>query len=172
MQIRKIQPQDNHELGKLVQNVLMEMGAPKIGTAYSDPFLFHLFEEYSKPNAIYFVVTSNEKIVGGAGIGPVESGSLDVCELQKMYFLPETRGLGLGKKLISICMTEAIKFGYKRCYLETMPYMTAAQKLYKSVGFQNLDAPLGNTGHNSCPVWMICDLSTFAVISNSDLPSN
>lgn len=155
MEIRKIQEKDNGAVGNLVQTVLMEMGAPKIGTAYSDPFLFHLFEEYSKPNSIYFVVENNGKIVGGCGIGPVEVGSLAICELQKMYFLPETRGLGLGKKLINICLEQAVTFGYKSCYIETMTYMIAAQKLYKSVGFENLDAPLGNTGHSSCPVWML-----------------
>ena len=35
-----------------------------------------------------------------------------------------------------------------------MHNMIAAQKLYKKNGFFLLDSPLGNTGHNSCPVWM------------------
>ena len=159
MQIRKIQAEDNQAVGNLVQTVLMEMGAPKVGTAYSDPFLFHLYEEYSKPNSVYYVIADGGKIVGGCGIGAIETGSLETCELQKMYFLPEVRGLGLGKKLINICLKEAITFGYKNCYLETMTYMTAAQKLYKSVGFEYLDGPLGNTGHSSCPVWMLRPLT-------------
>jgi putative acetyltransferase len=33
--------------------------------------------------------------------------------------------------------------------------MEAAQKLYNKVGFEYLDKPLGNTGHTSCPVWML-----------------
>lgn len=159
MLIRKIQATDNLAVGNLVQNVLMELGAPKIGTAYSDPFLFNLFEEYCTDYAVYFVLEKDNKIVGAGGIGPIENGSLEVCELQKMYFLPEVRGLGFGKQLIDRCLQEARNFGYKKCYLETMTYMTAAQKLYKSVGFQYLDAPLGNTGHSSCPVWMLCDLN-------------
>ncbi len=44
---------------------------------------------------------------------------------------------------------------YKNCYLETMPYMEAAQKLYKKNGFTNLEGPIGNTGHYSCNVWML-----------------
>ena len=39
-----------------------------------------------------------------------------------------------------------------------MPNMDEAQKLYKKVGFEYLCEPLGNTGHNSCPVWMIKNL--------------
>lgn len=152
MIIRKITEADNLAVGNLVQVVLMEMGAPKVGTAYADPFLFDLFSVYNEPKSVYYVIENENRIVGGAGIGPLEN---DVCELQKMYFLPETRGLGLGKKLMEICLADAKSFGYESCYLETMHYMTDAQKLYRQVGFENIDAPMGNTGHISCPVWML-----------------
>jgi putative acetyltransferase len=158
MIIREIQKKDNQAVGDLVQMVLMEMGAPKIGTAYSDPFLFNLYEVYSQPKTMYFVIENEGKIVGGAGIGTIESADESICELQKMYFLPETRGLGLGLKLMEKCLQKAREFGYKHCYIETMPYMEAAQKLYKKVGFVNIDAPIGNTGHTSCPVWLLLDL--------------
>jgi len=36
-----------------------------------------------------------------------------------------------------------------------MPYMTAAQKLYKKNGFKQINTPMGNTCHYSCDVWMI-----------------
>lgn len=152
MTIRKIQQKDNQAVGNLVQTVLMEMGAPKIGTAYADPFLFSLFEVYQEPKSVYYVIENDNKIIGAAGIGPLEN---DICELQKMYFLPEARGLGLGSKLMEIILADAKSFGYSGCYLETMPYMTDAQKLYKKVGFTNIAAPMGNTGHTSCPVWML-----------------
>ena len=152
MIIRKITKADNQAVGNLVQVVLMEMGAPKVGTAYADPFLFDLFSVYNEPKSVYYIIENQNRIVGGAGIGPLEN---DVCELQKMYFLPETRGLGLGTKLMQICLDDAKSFGYQSCYLETMHYMTDAQKLYRKVGFENIDAPLGNTGHTSCPVWML-----------------
>jgi len=40
MIIRKIEKTDNQQIGNLIQMVLMEMGAPKVGTAYADPNLF------------------------------------------------------------------------------------------------------------------------------------
>ncbi len=46
------------------------------------------------------------------------------------------------------------KQGFEICYLETLSFMTTAQKLYKRIGFENIDGPMGNTGHNSCEVWM------------------
>ena len=64
----------------------------------------------------------------------------------------------MGKKMIKMCIAEAINFGFKKCYIETMHNMKSAQKLYLSQGFNYLDYPLGNTGHSSCPVWMLKEL--------------
>lgn len=159
MIIREIQKKDNLEIAQIVQSVLMEMGAPKIGTAYSDPFLFDLFTVYSEPKTIYFVLENNGKIVGGAGIGTLENDDPSICEFQKMYFLPEVRGKGYASKMLELSIEKAKQFGYSKCYIETMHYMEAAQKLYRKFGFVNLDAPIGNTGHTSCPVWMLLELT-------------
>jgi putative acetyltransferase len=153
--IREIQKQDNVEIAAIVRNVLMEMGAPKIGTAYADPYLDSLFEVYDVPKAIYFVVENNGKIIGGAGIKQLDNSEENICELQKMYFLPEARGLGLGKKLMDLCLEKATEFGFESCYIETMTYMEAALKLYRKSGFGYLEQQIGNTGHNSCEVWML-----------------
>ena len=72
-----------------------------------------------------------------------------------MYFLPEARGLGLGQQMMTKCLEAAVSFGYKQCYLETLPNMLEAQKLYKKVGFTYIQEPMGCTGHTSCPVWML-----------------
>jgi putative acetyltransferase len=158
MIIREIQKKDNPKIANIIQSVLMEMGAPKIGTAYSDPFLFELYEVYSQPKTVYYVLENEGKILGGAGIGTLDNDDPLICEFQKMYFLPEARGKGFASKIMEIAIQKAIEFGYQKCYIETMPYMTDAQKLYKKFGFKNIDAPIGNTGHTSCPVWMLCEL--------------
>jgi len=156
--IREIQKEDNPEVAQVIRTVLIEHNVPKVGTAYADPQLDYMYEAYSEPKSMYFVVEKDGKIIGGAGIAPLANGSPEVCELQKMYFLPETRGLGIGSKMMEICLEKARHFGFQQCYLETMPYMEAAQKLYVKTGFQYLDTPMGCTGHSSCPVWMIINL--------------
>ena len=153
--IREIQKKDNPAIAAIVRDVLMEMGAPKVGTAYADPYLDSLFEVYTVPKSIYFVIEKDGKIIGGAGVMQLDNSDENICELQKMYLLPEGRGLGLGKSLIDNCIEKAIEFGFESCYIETMAYMEDAQKLYKKVGFYNLDKQLGNTGHSSCQVWML-----------------
>ncbi len=156
--IRKIEKKDNNAIAHIIRSVLVEHNVPKVGTAYADASLNCMFETYSKPRCAYFVVEQDGEIIGGAGIAPLEGGTDDICELQKMYFLAQARGTGTGTGMMQKCLEEARSFGFAKCYLETMPYMHAAQKLYKKSGFSYLDAPLGNTGHSSCPVWMIKDL--------------
>jgi len=156
--IREIQKADNVAIAKVIRDVLIEHDVPKVGTAYADASLDFMFENYSEEKSAYFIVEKEGKIIGGAGIAPLENGSKEICELQKMYFLSEARGLGLGAKLMEVCLEKARQFEFKKCYLETMPYMTNAQNLYKKSGFQYLDKPLGNTGHNACPVWMLKEL--------------
>ncbi|WP_422079756.1 GNAT family N-acetyltransferase [Ulvibacterium sp.] len=153
--IREIQKGDNAEVARVVRKILVEMGVPKVGTAYADAALDRMFETYNVPRAAYYIVEDEGRIIGCAGIAQLENYSGNVCELQKMYLLGEARGRGLGARLMEVCLERAKDFGFEHCYLETMPYMKAAQKLYQRAGFKYIDAPMGDTGHYSCPVWML-----------------
>jgi putative acetyltransferase len=99
-----------------------------------------MFEEYNKPK-VYYVVENNGKVVGSAG-RPLENEAATICEL-KMYFLPETRGLGIGSQVMAVCLQSAKDFDSK-IYLETMPFMHDAQKLYTKSGFEYINAPMGS----------------------------
>ena len=153
--IREIELKDNPKIAKAVRSVLIEMGVPKVGTAYEDVSLDCMTETYSNSKTKYFVLAQGQEILGGAGIAPLDNYEGNVCELQKMYFLSEARGKGFGIKMMTICLDFAKSAGYEHCYLETMPYMNDARKLYQKVGFEFIDKPMGNTGHYSCTVWML-----------------
>jgi putative acetyltransferase len=156
--IREIRPGDNAEVAKVIRQVLLDLGVPKVGTAYADRALDNMFENYDVPRANYYVVEEGGTIIGCAGVAQLENYDGNVCELQKMYFADRARSRGLGSRMMKICLDSARAHGYGKCYLETMPFMEAAQKLYRKTGFVYLDAPMGNTGHYSCPVWMLMDL--------------
>ena len=156
--IREIQKEDNEKIAKVIRDVLIEFGVPKVGTAYEDKALDEMFETYADHTSDYFVVELDGKIVGGAGIAQLANYAGKVCELQKMYFLPITRGKGVGSRLMNSCLERAKEYGFVSCYLETMPYMDAARNLYRKTGFIDLEKPLGNTGHYSCSRWMIKEL--------------
>lgn len=157
--IREIQKEDNQQIAAVIREVFISDNFPKTGTAFADSQLDYMFEAYDKPRAAYFVVETEGKIVGGGGVSQLENSNENICELQKMYFLHETRGKGLGLQMIQKCLEKAVAFGYEKCYLETLPEMLAAQSLYKKMGFEYLCSPMGNTGHSTCPVWMIKELT-------------
>ena len=159
LMIRPIQQKDNQVVAQMVREVLVEMGAPKVGTAYEDETLETMFEVYQQSRAAYFVVEEDGEIIGSAGIAHLEGEKEDICELQKMYFSAKERGEGLGSKMMNICLDFAKEQGYNHCYLETLPYMKAAQKLYKKTGFEFIDERMGTTGHYSCDVWMLKELA-------------
>jgi len=156
--IREIQKADNVAIAQVVRDVLIEHNVPKVGTAYADPSLNFMFENYSEEKSAYFIVEKEGKLIGGAGIAPLENGPTEICELQKMYLLSDARGLGVGAKLMEVCLEKARQLGFKKCYLETVDYLKDAQKLYKKSGFEYLQGPLGNTGHSACEVWMLKEL--------------
>lgn len=155
MRIRKIKAGDNLQVAHLIRNILEEMGVPKVGTAYADKCLDAMFEAYQKPRSVFYVAEANDEIIGCGGIAPLEGFDRNICELQKMYVAKEQRGKGLATKILRTCLEAGSTFHFEACYLETMPYMEAAQNLYKKHEFQYLKKPLGDTGHTACSVRML-----------------
>jgi len=156
--IREITSKDDQKIARAIRSVLIEFGVPKVGTAYEDKALDCMTTTYNTPKRKYFVIDKAGEILGGAGIAPLDHYDGNVCELQKMYFMPEARGIGMGSKMMAMCLDFAKQAGFDQCYLETMPYMDDARKLYRKVGFKPITKPMGDTGHYSCSVWMIKDL--------------
>ncbi len=145
-------------MAQVIRTVMPEFGACGPGFALSDPEVDHLSVAYSVPRSAYFVLVRDGSVVGGGGIAPLAGGDPDVCELRKMYFLGEVRGHGQGRRMLQHCIAAARQFGYRRCYLETLTGMDAAQHLYTDAGFKVLCGPLGATGHFACDRYYALDL--------------
>ncbi len=152
--IREVREEDNVALAAAIRQVLIDIGVPKVGTAYADPELDFMFKAYQKPRSAYFILEEDGIVLGGAGIAPLAGENPRICELQKMYFLSQARGKGLGQKMMEHCLAFAKTQDFDLCYLETLPSMKAAQKLYRKTGFTYIDGPMGSTGHTSCNVWL------------------
>ncbi|MFS0869045.1 GNAT family N-acetyltransferase [Paenibacillus xylanilyticus] len=153
MFIREIEERDNKQVESLIRTCLIEFGANKPGTAWTDPHLGDFYNLYQNEGSKYWVVEENAKIVAGCGIGPIE-GFPNICELQKMYALKETRGTGISSELLHVVL-EFAKKHYEQCYLETLSKMVAANKFYAKNGFTALEKPLNESEHFACDTWYL-----------------
>lgn len=153
--LRPLTKADNSQVADVIRKVSAEYGltADK-GYGVADPTLDDMYSVYDQQGAAYWVVEYQGEIVGGGGFAPLV-GEPNVCELQKMYFLPQTRGHGLAKRIVALSLQLAKQFGYQQCYLETTECLREAVGLYEKLGFEHLDAPLGQTGHDACEVVML-----------------
>ena len=153
--IRPIEKKDNAAVEGVIRTCLIEFGANHEGTAWADPDLGRFSEIYNTPGNRYWVAEDETgKIVGGTGIGRLTD---TVCELQKMYCLPQARGTGLAGRLMAIALDYARQF-YAQCYLETLDNMIAAQRFYAKHGFYRTDIAPVQTDHFACEVKLIKDL--------------
>ena len=157
--LRLVKEEDDAALARIFRTVLPEYGACGAGFAIADPEIDFITRAYTRPRHAYFVVCQDGAVKGGAGVGPLEGGPQDVCELRKMYFLPEMRGLGAGRAALQSCLGAAVLMGFTRCYLETLERMRRARLLYEKNGFKPLAKPMGDTGHFGCDRWYIRDLA-------------
>ena len=149
--IRKILPSDNGKIEGIIRSCLIEYGGDHEGTAWTDPDLGRFSKVYSVEGRCYFVAVRDDgRVVEGAGIGEI-AGVLSVCELQKMYCIPEARGTGCAQMLLDAALDFAKKL-YGECYLETLPNMTRARRFYEKNGFVRTDEILCTGEHFACDV--------------------
>lgn len=153
-ELRPIETRDDRAMAAIIRDVMTEHGASGAGFAIHDAEVDAMSKAYRMPHSRYFVVVRDGKVVvGGGGFAPLANGGAKTCELRKMYFRPECRGLGIGRALLERLLVEMRRCGYRRCYLETLESMKAARKLYEECGFRPRCSPLGDTGHFSCDAW-------------------
>lgn len=173
--LRSLTERDNHNAAYVVKTVMPEFGCVGEGYSIEDPEMDDLYATYSKPRSNYFVVevfgdllaeegaaagtkrggkSHQGEIVAVGGYAPLTGADPSVCELRKMYALPEARGFGIGKLLMDACLDGAKNAGFTTMYLETVTAMEDAARFYAKHGFQYIDGPMGSTGHSGCDLFM------------------
>jgi putative acetyltransferase len=130
--IRPATNQDRDKIVSLVFSVLAEFGLPSDLTS-KDADLNDIEANYIQPGGVFEVLEDRSgKLIGTVGLFPVDDTT---CELRKMYFIPEIRGIGLGRQVLERMIATARDLGFTRMQLETVAVLEAAVHLYKRAGF-------------------------------------
>jgi putative acetyltransferase len=151
LSFRPIRPEDNAQIARIIRTVMTEYGAVGSGYSIEDPEVDAMFDAYNQPRAAFLVLENDAgRLVGCGGVAPLQGGDADTCELKKMYFLPEARGQGMGRRLVETLEETARQHGFQIMYIETIAAMQEANRLYQRLQFKPLPGPMGNTGHTAC----------------------
>jgi ribosomal protein S18 acetylase RimI-like enzyme len=93
--------------------------------------------DYAPPEGRLLLALYDNQPAGCVALRKLEDG---ICEMKRLYVKPQLRGLHIGRTLTEAIITQARRIGYRKMRLDTAPSMQAAQTLYQSLGFVDIDA--------------------------------
>ncbi len=90
--------------------------------------------EFAEPSGCLLLAMYGELPVGCVGLRDIGD---DICEMKRLFVMPEWRGRGIGKALAKEVIEKAKKIGYVCMRIDT--FDDAAKALYASLGFKKIE---------------------------------
>lgn len=111
-----------------------------------DEELSRLPGDYAPPDGALLVGLVDGRLAGMIACRPLAPG---ICEMKRLYVRPFARGCGMARALVGRLEDEARRLRYREIYLDTLPAMGEAQRLYETLGFVDIapyyDTPIAGT---------------------------
>jgi ribosomal protein S18 acetylase RimI-like enzyme len=93
--------------------------------------------DYAAPEGCLLLAMADQVPVGCVAF---RKWARDICEMKRLYVREKFRGQGIGRLLVKVLLDRAVRIGYRRIRLDTVPAMHAARALYRSLGFKQIGA--------------------------------
>ena len=154
-----VQPDSSDEWQAATQLVREYAGSLSISLDFQnfDHELADLAAEYRPPDGLFLLARQDDAFVGcgairrfspdlspgalaKADLSPGVLATGDACEMKRLYVEPGARNHGVGRQLAAALITAARDRGYTRMLLDTLASMDAALALYRSLGFERIEA--------------------------------
>ncbi|MGI8906541.1 MAG: GNAT family N-acetyltransferase [Candidatus Sumerlaeaceae bacterium] len=108
-------------------------------------------EHYLARKGMFLVLLEGDEVVGTGAVRPLDQTT---AELKRMWFLPEYRGLGLGRSMAEQLLEFARTSGYTHVRLDSGKNQVAALRLYHKLGFREIQ----RYNESTCDVFMELEL--------------
>lgn len=102
-----------------------------------DVELSDLEAEYGAEDGVVLIAALDGDDVGAVGLHRFSGGD---GEMKRMYVREVARGHGIGRALAEAIIASARKIGFRRVVLDTVRSLDAANQLYESLGFVDIEA--------------------------------
>ncbi len=92
--------------------------------------------KYVANGGAFLVITEEGRVIGTGALHRLEE---KVCEVKRLWLLPQYQGQGLGRRMMEQLLDLAREKGYARVRLETTPaYQVKAYNFYRRLGFYEI----------------------------------
>jgi len=91
---------------------------------------------YGPPNGLFILAWHNDEPVGGVGLRLFET---KICEMKRLFVYDRFKHQGIGRSLCAALIQEAMELGYEKMRLDTLERMKSAIRLYKILGFTEIE---------------------------------
>jgi putative acetyltransferase len=138
LQIRSWREADRESAAAVIATVLAEYGLGWEPEG-ADRDVLQVEECYLDRGGEFWVVERSGQIVGTAAYYPIDRPEIrpgSAVEIRKMYLLPEVRGQGLGRFLLTQLETQIASRGFTDLWIETASVLKEAVILYEKSGYQ------------------------------------
>ena len=141
---------DQAAITALAYRIWPEHYGPIIGQAQVDYMLARGYTPDAlaaaeRAGTTFYLAEQAGRAVGYAALAP--GSDAHTCMLDKLYLVAETRGQGLGRRLVEHLIAAARVRGATRLSLRVNRHNAASIVFYQRVGFQIVDAHALDIGH-------------------------
>lgn len=136
MSIRPAGPGDVPDVRALLREYEAAIGVSLCFQSFEEE-LAGLPGAYAPPRGRLLLAHDAGGLAGCVALRPMADGA---AEMKRLYVRPAFLGRGLGRALAEQIVGEARAAGYRTLRLDTLPTMTRAHALYRSLGFREVPA--------------------------------
>lgn len=111
-----------------------------------DDEIEHFESKYGLPCGRLYVAYYENQVAGCIALRKLNDKE---CEMKRLYVIPEFRNNGIAKALVEKLVSDAKEIGYSSMLLDTLPFLQTAIKMYKKMGFYEIEcynnSPMDNS---------------------------